>query len=77
MISLPSLMFKSRSCHCASLREGVRGNEVLMDLSWQWQFLFLEPKVTSQIPPFPSGTALEAAREQGSRQGEQIRLGYT
>lgn len=24
MISLLSLMFKSRSCHCASLREGVR-----------------------------------------------------
>ena len=76
MISLPSLMFKSRSCHCASLREGVRGNEVLMDLSWQWQFLFLgaQGHKSDSSFPFRDSTGGSTGTRQQARRTDQTWL---
>ena len=73
MISLVSLMFKSRSCHCASLREGVRGNEVLMDLSWQRQFLFLRAQGRNSSP-FRDSTGDSAGTRQQARKTDQTWL---
>lgn len=76
MISLPLLMFESRSCQCASLTGAGGGMICSWAVSWQGQFLYLLAKVTIQTLPSPSGTALEReGGEQGGRQGKQIRPG--
>ena len=41
MISRQLLMFKPRTRHCASLKGGVRGSDLLMHFSWQGQFLYI------------------------------------
>lgn len=76
MISLPSFMFKSRSCHCASLREGVRGNEVLTDLSWQRQFLFLGARGhnSDSSCPFRDSTGDSMGTRQQARRTDQTWL---